>query len=97
MGKIVGRIFKQPAAEKAETTPVISPGPDPDAAARLSATSPSEPPQLFRCELCGKEYKTEKGLADHMKREHPLDIVPGEGTGEDLSAEDPAGDSPAEE
>lgn len=69
MGKIVGKIFKQSAAEKAET-----------------------PPQLFRCELCGKEYKTEKGLADHMKREHPLDIVPGESP-----EEDPAGDSTAGE
>ena len=68
MGKIVGKIFAQPAEEKAETTP-----------------------QLFRCELCGKEYKTEKGLADHMKKEHPLDIVPGEN-----HEEDPAGNKTKE-
>lgn len=25
----------------------------------------------FICPVCGKEYKSEKGLKDHMKKEHP--------------------------
>lgn len=25
----------------------------------------------FVCPVCGKEYKTENGLKDHMKKEHP--------------------------
>lgn len=25
----------------------------------------------FACPVCGKEYKTERGLAEHMTKEHP--------------------------
>lgn len=94
MGKIVGKIFKHSTGEKAETSPVMSPGPDPDAATPPSAAGSSDPPpEKIRCGLCGKEYKTEKGLADHLKREHPLDIVPGEAPGDDLSGDDLSGDA----
>lgn len=41
-----------------------------------SAEQKEETPQVFRCEICGKEYKTERGLADHMAEKHPLDITP---------------------
>lgn len=27
--------------------------------------------EIFVCEYCGKEYKTEKGLLDHIAKEHP--------------------------
>ncbi len=29
-----------------------------------------EDDSVFRCPHCGKEYKTEKGLADHIAKEH---------------------------
>ncbi len=38
--------------------------------------SPEKTPEKIRCEICGKEYKTAKGLAEHMKKDHPLDILP---------------------
>ncbi len=28
-------------------------------------------PATLCCPHCGKEYKSEKGLADHCKKEHP--------------------------
>ena len=34
-----------------------------------------EEPAAFVCPQCGKEYKTEKGLADHLAREHPEFLV----------------------
>ncbi len=30
-----------------------------------------EAPAAFICPHCGKEYKTEKGLAEHIAKEHP--------------------------
>lgn len=39
------------------------------------------PAQRYLCDVCGKEYKTERGLAEHLKKEHPLDILPEEGIG----------------
>ena len=71
MGKIIGKIFEQPAVETA--------------------------PQMLRCELCGKGYKTEKGLADHMKKDHPLDILQSEGSGDNPSGDDLSGDDTTEE
>lgn len=41
----------------------------------FAPTAPAQTPML-RCEICGKAYKTEKGLAEHMAKEHPLDILP---------------------
>jgi len=35
--------------------------------------STAEEPTLFVCEACGKEYKTERGLANHVEREHAED------------------------
>ena len=29
-----------------------------------------QPPAVVACTHCGKEYKTEKGLADHIAKEH---------------------------
>lgn len=29
-----------------------------------------EAPEVFTCPHCGKEYKTEKGLAEHIAKEH---------------------------
>jgi len=29
-------------------------------------------PDLFICPICGKEYKTERGLLNHKKKEHNL-------------------------
>lgn len=42
----------------------------------------------FICPVCGKEYKAEKGLKDHMKKEHPdyKSEDPGQGQSSD---EDP--------
>lgn len=31
----------------------------------------SEAAPAFVCPVCGKEYKTEKSLKDHLKKEHP--------------------------
>lgn len=28
----------------------------------------------FVCPVCGKEYKTEDGLSNHMKKEHPDNV-----------------------
>lgn len=76
MGKIVGRIFS------AQRTPA-SDGLSLNAAARESAVGNSEPsPKKVCCEICGKEYKTEKGLAEHRQREHPLDLMPDAEPGE---------------
>lgn len=72
MGKIIGRIFPESPAGSAP--------------AALDTAAPV--PEKLRCELCGKEYKTAKGLAEHMAKEHPLDILPGE----DLPGEDPSGE-----
>ena len=30
-------------------------------------------PDVFTCPFCGKEYKTEDGLANHIKEKHPGD------------------------
>lgn len=35
-------------------------------------------PAVYTCPHCGKEYKTEKGLADHIAKEHSDAPVPGE-------------------
>lgn len=40
-----------------------------------SESEPDKQKEMFACTVCGKEYKTERGLADHMAREHPLDIL----------------------
>lgn len=69
MGKIIGRIFPEPPAGGAPAAP--------DTAAPV--------PEKLRCELCGKEYKTAKGLAEHMAKEHPLDILPAEDAAEEAS------------
>ena len=37
-----------------------------------------QPSAVFACPHCGKEYKTEKGLADHIAKEHADAPVPGE-------------------
>jgi len=28
-------------------------------------------PDVYKCPHCGKEYKTEDGLANHIKEKHP--------------------------
>ncbi len=80
MGKLVGKIFA------AQQTPA-SDGLSLNAATRESAVgnfepSPEKTPEKVRCEICGKEYKTEKGLAEHRQREHPLDLMPDAEPGE---------------
>lgn len=37
-----------------------------------------QPPAVYACPHCGKEYKTEKGLADHVAKEHTDASAPGE-------------------
>lgn len=32
---------------------------------------PTDPPELHTCPICGKEYKTEDGLSNHIKDKHP--------------------------
>lgn len=32
---------------------------------------PAEPPAVFVCPVCGKEYKTEDGLQKHIAEKHP--------------------------
>ena len=49
--------------------------PAPAAVALAAAVQPSA---VFACPHCGKEYKTEKGLADHIAKEHADAPVPGE-------------------
>ena len=40
-----------------------------------------EAPEVFVCPHCGKEYKTEKGLAEHIAKEHQAgENQPPEGT-----------------
>lgn len=39
---------------------------------------PADPPELYKCPHCGKEYKTEDGLANHIKEKHPEDVNPRE-------------------
>ena len=51
------------------------------AAPALAAMAPAaavQPSAVFACPHCGKEYKTEKGLADHIAKEHADAPVPGE-------------------
>ena len=51
------------------------------AAPALAAVAPAatvQPSAVFACPHCGKEYKTEKGLADHIAKEHADAPVPGE-------------------
>ncbi len=45
-----------------------------------------EAPEVYACPVCGKEYKTEKGLADHMAKEHQ-DEDPGGGENENAGEE----------
>ena len=49
--------------------------PAPAAVAPAAAVQASA---VFACPHCGKEYKTEKGLADHIAKEHADAPVPGE-------------------
>lgn len=37
----------------------------------FEVTSDESPAEVFVCSVCQKEYKTEKGLADHMAEKHP--------------------------
>ena len=37
-----------------------------------------QPPAVYACPHCGKEYKTEKGLADQVAKEHTDASAPGE-------------------
>ena len=30
-----------------------------------------KPAELYKCPHCGKEYKTEDGLQNHIKEKHP--------------------------
>lgn len=39
----------------------------------LTFPKPADPPKLYTCPHCGKEYKTEDGLANHIKEKHPGD------------------------
>ena len=32
--------------------------------------TPANPPKVFTCPQCGKEYKTEDGLNKHVEKEH---------------------------
>lgn len=32
--------------------------------------NPANPPKVFTCPQCGKEYKTEDGLNKHVEKEH---------------------------
>lgn len=32
--------------------------------------NPANPPEVFVCPICGKEYKTEDGLKKHAEKEH---------------------------
>lgn len=43
------------------------------AAAGVSA-EPAQTPAVWTCPYCGKTYKTEKGLTDHIAKEHPEEI-----------------------
>lgn len=49
---------------------------------RIFEPAAEQEPEKFRCACCGREYKTEKGLAEHMAKEHPLDLMPDAEPGE---------------
>ena len=49
----------------------------PAPAAGVSA-EPPQTPAVWNCPYCGKTYKTEKGLTDHIAKEHADAPVPGE-------------------
>lgn len=34
----------------------------------------AQSPMVWTCPYCGKTYKTEKGLTDHIAKEHPQEI-----------------------
>ena len=34
----------------------------------------AQSPMVWTCPYCGKTYKTEKGLTDHIAKEHPEEI-----------------------
>ena len=73
-----------------EPSPVKTPSPaarSSDAAGRDSFSALPEPSLVKRCEICGKEYKTEKGLAEHRAKEHPLDLLPEASPGDGGAAE----------
>ena len=41
-----------------------------------AAPSPAKPaavPAAYSCPHCGKEYKTAKGLEEHLSKEHPAE------------------------
>lgn len=46
--------------------------------AAVAPAAAVQPSAVFACPHCGKEYKTEKGLADHIAKEHADALVPGE-------------------
>lgn len=58
MGKLIGKTYATPAPA------AVAP------AAAAGAAAAVQPPAVFACPHCGKEYKTEKGLADHIAKEH---------------------------
>jgi len=43
-------------------------------------TSPkkADNPDVFKCPVCGKEYKTEEGLQKHIQDKHPETVEPQE-------------------
>lgn len=64
----------EPSPEKTPSPTALSS----DAVGKDSFSGLPEPSSVKRCEICGKEYKTEKGLAEHVAKEHPLDLLPEE-------------------
>ena len=48
-----------------------------DAPAPVAGADPA-PDTAYLCPHCGKVYKTEKGLTDHLAKEHPESETPKE-------------------
>ena len=73
-------VEKESATNHFEKAPIpIDPAPDAVGTESVVSNfepSPEKTPEKIRCEICGKEYKTAKGLAEPMKKDHPLDILP---------------------
>ena len=40
----------------------------------LTFPKPADPPERYTCPVCGKEYKTEDGLNNHIKDKHPESV-----------------------
>lgn len=50
-----------------------------DAPAPVAGDNPAPAPDtVYTCPHCGKAYKTEKGLTDHLAKEHPEGETPKE-------------------